>query len=529
MTASPIDALLRTTDPQRDQQIPQDLAEAASHRLGIASLVWAGLWGLGLLMNNVVSPLLSPGTPLDDAWPWPGNPVAVAVIVVSLALYAYTRWHACDCRLSLDLGLLYEVALAFAIGLVNQWTPNIHGLSWICVLVLVHPMIVPHTPGRTLAAALAAASMDPVGLAITAARGVEIPSAPVILWTYLPNYLSAVLAVLPSLVITRLGRQVSEARELGSYRLGELLGKGGMGEVYHARHRMLRRPAAIKVIRQDTLGSGVLEPPQTIVRRFIREAEAASRLHSPHTVALYDFGVTRSGSFYTVMELLRGIDFETLVNRFGPVPPNRSVHLLRQACHSLAEAHAMGLVHRDVKPANIYTCWVGLEADFVKVLDFGLVKGEFGDARDRTKLTAPEITTGTPAYMSPELARAEDVDGRADIYALGCVANWLLTGRLVFEADVPMKMMVAHIRDTPIPPSRRSEFPISRSLDEVILACLEKDPERRPQTAAELAQRLAECEVDEPWDSGMAIDWWTAHLPDLAGPDREPSSVPAGD
>ncbi len=529
MTASPIDALLRTTDPERARQIPRDLAEAASHRLGIACLVWAGLWGLSLLMNNVVSPILSPGAPLDDAWPWPGNPVAIAVIVVSLALYAYTRWHACDCRLSLDLGLLYEVALAFAIGLVNQWTPNIHGLSWICVLVLVHPMIVPHTPGRTLAAALAAASMDPVGLGITAARGVELPAPAVILWTYLPNYLCALLAVVPSLVITRLGHQVSEARELGSYRIGELLGKGGMGEVYHARHRMLRRPAAIKVIRQDTLGSGVLEPPETIVRRFIREAEAASRLHSPHTVALYDFGVTRSGSFYTVMELLRGIDFETLVDRFGPVPPNRAVHLLRQACHSLAEAHTVGLVHRDVKPANIYTCWVGLEADFVKVLDFGLVKGQLGDARDRTKLTAPEITTGTPAYMSPELARAEDVDGRADIYALGCVANWLLTGRLVFDADVPMKMMVAHIRDTPIAPSRRSEFPISQSLDELILACLEKDPERRPQTAAELAGRLAECDVGAPWDETAAIAWWKAHLPDIAGPEREPLLAAVGD
>jgi serine/threonine-protein kinase len=525
MTASPIDALLRTPDPEGQRRLPQDLAEAASHRLGIVCLVWAGLWGFSLLMNNVVSPILSPDVPLDDAWPWPGNPVAIAVIVVSLGFYAYTRWHACDCRLSLDLGLLYEVGLAFAIGLVNQWTPNTEGLSWICVLVVVHPMIVPNTRGRTLAAALVAASMDPVGLAITAARGVEIPSAPVILWIYLPNYVCAFLALLPSHVITLLGRQVSEARELGSYRVGKLLGKGGMGEVYLARHRMLRRPAAIKVIRRDALGSGVLEPPETIVRRFIREAEAASRLHSPHTVALYDFGVTRSGSFYTVMELLRGIDFETLVSRFGPVPPNRVAHLVGQACQSLAEAHSVGLVHRDVKPANIYTCWVGLEADFVKVLDFGLVKGELDDARDRTKLTAPEITTGTPAYMSPELARAEDVDGRADIYALGCVAYWLLTGRLVFEADAPMKMMIAHIRDTPFPPSQRSEFPISQSLDELILACLEKDPARRPQTASELAERVAACDVGEPWMPETAIAWWTTHLPDLAGPGREPPLV----
>lgn len=511
----PTDALLRTTDPQPEHELPSDLLRLASKRLGIASLVWAGLWGIGLFMNNVVGPVLSPDAPLDDAWPWPANPVAFAVIAISVGVFWSTRRVFKNSRAVLDVGLIYEVVLAFAIGLVNQWTPNIYGLSWICVLILIHPMIVPNTRPRILVASLAAASMDPLGIVITGWRGVDIPSFPVILWTYLPNYLCAFLAVLPSHVITSLSRQVNEARELGSYRLGRLLGRGGMGEVYVAHHRMLRRPAAIKLIRPEALQSTHYESADTIIKRFQREAEAAARLHSPHTVQLYDFGVTNGGRFYTVMELLRGLDLESIVQRFGPVPPARTVYLLRQACDSLAEAHGWGLVHRDIKPANVYSCWVGREADVVKVLDFGLVKGDLGEGQDRSKLTAPDITTGTPAYMSPELARADDVDGRSDLYAMGCVAFYLLTGRLVFEAETPMKMMVAHIKNTPLPPSVVSEFPISPDLDAVVLACLEKDRAKRPSSADELGRRLAACEVGEPWTRSTAEAWWRQHLPDM--------------
>lgn len=496
-------------------QLPPDLLEAASRRLGVAALVWAGLWALSLFMNNVVGPVLSPDTPLDDAWPWPGNPVALGVIVLSLGLFAYTRWHACDCQRSLDLGLVYEVLLAFAIGFVNQWTPNVQGLSWICVLVLVHPMIVPHTPGKTLAAALVAASMDPLGLAITSARGVPVPSAPVILWTYLPNYISAFLAVVPARIIMRLGRQVSDARELGAYQLGELLGSGGMGEVYGARHRMLRRPAAVKVIRPGALGNRGGESAETLLRRFKREAEATASLHSPHTVAVYDFGVTREGALYYVMELLRGLDLETLVDRFGPLHPARVVHLLGQTCHSLAEAHGAGLIHRDVKPGNLYACWFGLEADFLKVTDFGLVKSTPDVAAEQAKLTAPGLTTGTPAFMAPELAMNDQPDWRVDIYALGCVAYWLLTGHLVFEADTPMRMMVRHIEGSPVPPSSVSEFDVTPELDELVLACLAKDRRGRPSDARLLARRLAELDVGDPWTQERADQWWRTNVPEI--------------
>jgi serine/threonine-protein kinase len=494
--------------------LPTDLSEAASRRLGIACLVWAALWGLALLLNLVVAPLISPERTLDDAWPVPGAPVAAGVIVLSLALFAYARRAACDCELVLSLGLFYEVALAFAIGLVNQWTPNTAGLSWICVLILIHPMIVPHKRRWNLLAAVAAASMDPVGLAVTAARGVPVPTLPEVLWFVIPNYISALLVMLPSHVIARLGREVNRARDMGGYQVGELLGKGGMGEVYLARHLMLRRPAAVKLIRPEALGAN--RDTGTVVQRFRREAQTLANLHSPHTIVLYDFGITRGGTFYYVMELLHGLDFESLVRRFGPVGPARTVHLLRQACVSLAEAHAHGLVHRDVKPTNLFTCWMGLEPDFVKVLDFGLVKGELAGEGSVT-LTAPDITTGTPAYMAPELAQGGEVDGRADVYALGCVAYWLLTGRMVFEETNPTRMILAHVRETPKAPSVHSEFKIPESLDALILDCLEKDPARRPQNANALARRLSLCgpEFAAPWSRDEAERWWREHVPDL--------------
>jgi serine/threonine-protein kinase len=356
--------------------------------------------------------------------------------------------------------------------------------------------------------------MDPLGIAITAARGVDVPSAVQVLWTYLPNYVCAFLALLPSHIIVRLGGQVSEEREVGSYRLGQLLGQGGMGEVYRATHRMLRRPAAIKLVRPDALGTSHTESAETLTRRFLREAQAAASLHSPHTIALYDFGTTDDGDLYYVMELLYGLDLESLVKRFGPMSPARVAYLLRQACHSLAEAHAAGLIHRDVKPTNIYSCRVGLEVDFVKVLDFGLVKRAPGSEEEPVKLTAPNITMGTPAYMAPELARGEGVDHRIDIYALGCVAYYLLTGDLVFEGDTPMKVMVAHIRSLPEPPSKRVRT-VPPELDDVVLACLEKDRDRRPSTAQELARRLEALDLEQEWGRDAAWAWWEKHLPDV--------------
>ncbi len=211
--------------------------------------------------------------------------------------------------------------------------------------------------------------------------------------------------------------------------------------------------------------------------------------------------------------------------------PARSAFLIRQACHSLAEAHASGFVHRDVKPGNLYACRVGLEADFVKVLDFGLVKGVPGPGVEQTKLTAPGIATGTPAFMAPELARGEEADPRADVYSLGCVLYWLLTGQLVFDADSPMKMMLAHIGREPIPASARSGFRIEPALDELLLACLEKEPDRRPADAGALAARLDACDHGDTWSREKAAQWWRMNLPGVGPPLEAPRTsigAPAG-
>jgi serine/threonine-protein kinase len=398
-------------------------------------------------------------------------------------------------------------------------------LSWICALILIHPMIAPSTPRKTFLAGLLAASMDPVGLAVARARGVELPPLSVLIWAYLPNYICAALAVIPSHIVMRLGRQVRRARELGSYQLRELIGRGGMGEVWRAEHQLLARPAAIKLIRQEMLGFHDVESEQLTLRRFRREAEAAASLQSPHTIQLYDFGITPDRTFYFVMELLQGIDLETLVRRFGPQSPARTVYLLRQACASLAEAHANGMVHRDIKPANLYLCRMGLEYDFVKVLDFGLVKRDPHLGREETQLTAPNTTTGTPAYIAPETVSGATVDRRADLYALGCVGYWLVTGKLVFEADNAMRMLIHHLQTAPVPPSRRSSQSVPAPLEAVILTCLEKDPANRPATAEELSSRLAACEVAEPWTPERAREWWTMNM--AAGPPVSPTSETA--
>jgi hypothetical protein len=486
--------------------LPGEIVRHSARRLRMAATVWIALWSIGLALNNLLGPLISPGRPLDDAWPWPGNPVAFGCIALSLGIVLYTRRRPA-LSVFLNLALVYEVALAFAIGVVNQWTPNTSGLSWICVLILVHPLIVPDRPLRTFVAATLAASMDLVGLAITGARGVAIPDWPVLLWTYLPNFICAALAVVPAQIIGRLGREVRAARELGSYQLGERLGVGGMGEVYHARHRLLARPVAIKLVRPELVGD--VDVALEAMTRFEREAQATARMRSPHTIQVYDCGVTDEGVFYYVMELLEGYDLDQLVRTFGPQPPARVVHVLRQVCDSLAEAHAQQLIHRDIKPANVHLCRYGRRDDFVKLLDFGLVKHAGTTDPGESAIDGRHVT-GTPSYMAPEQAlRTRPVDGRTDLYGVGCVAYWLLTGRPVFEGHTSYEVITRHAMATPVPPSSVAGASVPACVDRVVLACLEKDMERRPATAEALDAMLAECAaVTGAWTDEMARRWW---------------------
>jgi serine/threonine protein kinase len=320
---------------------------------------------------------------------------------------------------------------------------------------------------------------------------------------------SCVLAVILSDMVWTAQQQ---ARSLGSYQLEERVGQGGMGEVWRATHRLLARQAAIKLVRPETLG-GDAATRRKALARFEREAQATASLRSAHTIELYDFGVSEAGTFYYVMELLAGCDAAVLVERFGPTPAGRAVHLLRQVCDSLGEAHAAGLVHRDVKPSNVFVCRYGRAVDFVKVLDFGLVKPRVVTG---TQLTADNVVSGTPAFMSPEqVVGKREVDARSDLYAAGCLGYWLLTARYVFEGANPVQIMMGHLKGTPEPPSRRAELPIPEKLDEILMACLEKDPANRPQTADELAAALAGVAGIEEWTLERAERWWERHCPDV--------------
>jgi serine/threonine-protein kinase len=286
-----------------------------------------------------------------------------------------------------------------------------------------------------------------------------------------------------------------------------------MGEVWKARHQLLARPAAIKLIRPETLGR---DPghQQVTLARFEREAQATASMHSPHTIQIYDFGIAQDGTFYYVMELLRGMDLEALVERFGPLRPARAVHLISQACDSLGEAHEHGLIHRDVKPANMYACHHGRRFDFVKVLDFGLVKSR-EKADEDVRLTGENTVSGTPAFMAPEQILGREVDGRTDIYALGCVAYWLLTGGYPFRGKNAMETLAMHLEAAPPAPSVRAEQPVSPELDRVVLSCLEKRADSRPQDTDRLVDVLSACDVGEPWTEERAKRWWRQYLPDL--------------
>jgi hypothetical protein len=419
-TSEPRSATVRTPRP-----LPEDLLRQATGRVEVMSLVAAALWTVAPLLSHVALYLTNPADPRLEIF-GRVNAIAAGCVVLSLAMYAYLRSGRRDPERVMNLALGFMVAMTFSMGVLIHWaqpwfipTGIEPMITWSGPIILITAGIVPVRPSKMLAAGLVAASMDTLGMLIAGATG-DYEYGPFYnaLLMHYPNFLMLGAAVTISHVVTRLGQQVTRAREMGSYRLGELLGRGGMGEVYLASHRMLARPAAIKLIRPEVLAAGDAALAQTAIARFRREAEAAARLRSPHTVELYDFGVTEDGTFYLVMELLEGRTLERLVREEGPLGPARVIDILRQVCESLAEAHSYGLVHRDIKPANIHLGRLGLREDFVKVLDFGLVRSFDGAGQDSVT-GAAEMTPGTPAYMAPEMANERVVDGRADLYSLG--------------------------------------------------------------------------------------------------------------
>jgi serine/threonine-protein kinase len=378
------------------------------------------------------------------------------------------------------------------------------------VWVVLFTIVVPSSPRKALIAALLSVGALPVIVGLVMASGastVHLDALQFFFGFIFPYLLVVAMAYIGARIVYQLGSEVARARELGGYLLEDRLGEGAMGEVWKATHRMLARPAAIKIIRPELAGAEAGLSAE-VRELFEREAKVIAQLRSPHTVHLFDYGVSTLGTFYYAMELLDGMDTDTLVRRFGPMPPERAIKVLRQMCHSLSEAQSHGLVHRDIKPPNIILCRYGEDFDFVKVLDFGLVHAIAGVA-DATLVDAhPRAIRGTPSFMAPEQVEGRDLDGRADIYATGCVAYWLLTGERLFVGEDASSVMAQHIGAEPPRPSDRSKHPIPRELDELILACLEKAPEDRPSSARELGLRLEALPGAFDWTQDRAREWW---------------------
>jgi serine/threonine-protein kinase len=307
--------------------------------------------------------------------------------------------------------------------------------------------------------------------------------------------------------VDRLRQEAARARRFGQYNLKQLIGRGGMGEVYLAEHTLLKRPCALKRIRPGH------DTDPTTLARFEREVRATAELSHPHTVEIYDYGRSGDGTFYYVMELLWGMTFEELVHKHGPLPAARAVYLLRQVCDALEEAHAAGLMHRDIKPGNIYAARRGGEYDFVKLLDFGLVKRA---ARvDQPTLSRAETVVGSPLYMAPEQSLNEHTsDVRADIYSLGAVGYFLLVGHPPFVGDNPLEVMISHARDAVQPPSQFAPD-LPADVEAVLLKCLAKDPAGRFASSAALGRALADCSVAGQWTRDDAAIWWQAHQDSL--------------
>jgi serine/threonine-protein kinase len=314
----------------------------------------------------------------------------------------------------------------------------------------------------------------------------------------------AFVAHLASRTLYSLRQAAHEAERLGNYVVEEELGAGGMGQVFRARHSMIRRPTAVKVMQATG------EEELAAIKRFEREVQLSATLTHPNTITIYDFGHTPDNRFYYAMEYLEGLDLQGLVDRFGPVGSPRTAFVLAQASGALSEAHERGIIHRDIKPSNIFLTRRGGLYDFVKVLDFGLAK-QITDP-EAVSLTKTGVAVGTPRYISPEAIKgSENIDARSDIYCLGSVAYFMLTGRPPFDAKSSAELLIDHLKATPPRPSHLSELPISAELEEVVMKCLEKSAAARFQTTAELELALRELHFDEPWSHSKAREWWELH------------------
>jgi hypothetical protein len=489
-----------------------------------------GMFVLGFYVFGNGAGMLHPLATWRD-WVSPLN-----LLVLVAGLICATVWLVCRGRKRSageleTIDALATIATGSSIGLTSIYGPAVQrpelaAVMGVIIFLILRAIVIPSSGTRTIV--LSTLSALP---AIYAAYECHAREAPAPYTLPLPLYpaltavwagLGVMAATLASQTIFGLRKKASEAQKLGQYTLGAKIGEGGMGAVYRASHAMMKRDVAIKLLPADRAGKEGLV-------RFEREVQLTSRLNSPNTIAIYDYGRTPQGVFYYVMEYIDGFSLEDLVAKFGPLPAGRVLHLAKQICAALAEAHSIGLIHRDIKPANIALCERAGVHDVVKVLDFGLVK-ELGTDSASTTTAA---LTGTPLYLSPEAITApEKVDGRSDLYAVGAVAFWLLTGTHVFEGKTIVEVCSHHLHTQPESPSARLGSHVPADLEAVIARCLEKDPEKRYASAEALAHAFDACESIDDWGDALAADWWKNNReeavearPKISRPSRVPEPI----
>jgi hypothetical protein len=435
------------------------------------------------------------------------------LVVLALSSSAAALWRRCDLSIqALRIAELVNFGLPGGFFLMLQYRATLEDagrgvmpppLAFWLLLIFTYGMFIPNAwrrAGLVIGALALAPILLTAGMMLVYPHVARVLTVAGILQQLLVLFVAAAAAVVGTHVINKLRRDVFEAKQLGQYRLLKPLGAGAMGQVYLAEHRMLKRPCAIKLIHPEQTGD------PRVLARFEREVRMTARLSHWNTVEIFDYGCTNDGTFFYVMEYLPGLSLAELLDRHGPLPAERVVHLLRQTCQALREAHQIGLIHRDIKPGNIFAAERGGHYDVVKLLDFGLVKpvGEQPSAR----LSQDGGISGTPLFMSPEQARGEgDLDARSDIYSLGAVAYALVTGRPPFDGSSPMDVIIGHVRDEVVWPSQHQPD-VPADLECVILRCLAKSPEDRFQDVDSLEQALAECASADQWTQWHASLWW---------------------
>jgi serine/threonine-protein kinase len=500
---------------------PQEARAFVQRRIALYLGFMCAVWTAGWLGSFVLS--WSSGTPSDILRrPEPAIHLGTCAVLFGLWLLL-RRKNLGDFWLNVvdASGTKLQALVIAALLLFSEDVPLRPDLSLLLGLntvLVTRATMVPSTPMRTFGFG-AGASAILLLASYLAFRQHTLPGYPpgplmFVLWDAMWCAILVATSTFITYVMYRLRRRMQEVVELGQYLLESRLGEGGMGIVYRARHALLRRPTAIKLLPPERAG-------RDAIARFEREVRVTSQLSHPNTVAIYDYGHTPDGVFYYAMEYLEGIDLETLVQSDGPQPPARVRHILKQIAEALREAHHVGVIHRDVKPANVMLCERGLLQDFVKVLDFGLVR-EISSEGASGSVTDVNVVMGTPLYMSPEQIRdPARSDGRSDLYALGAVGYFLLAGKPVFDGGNVVEVCAQHLHSVPPPLAERRGIHVPPKLEAVILRCLSKDPEDRPADAGALLDALAACDDVPSWSAEDARAWWQAHASSLR---EQPSS-----